>query len=181
MGNAEKPPSRKLLFPAFIATVVLGIILFWIDQNLRVPASSPLGIVSFELAKLPATAEFILAGWGDSGQNWALASLLLDFPFLVAYTALFVLLTAASRSDIKQLFLIGFLMAGFCDFIENLLLLFILQSAVLPQLTTGAYYFASLKFMLLFAGWAFLATRLLLWSWEKLMHAAKPPPNSSQA
>ncbi len=145
---------------------MLGMTLFWIDQFLITP-EAPLGIVSFELAKHIPQTNSILESWSVEGRHWAILSLVLDFPFLLAYSALFTLLTLKSKSDLKQLFTVGFVIAGFCDLVENLALSGILAGYVYPQLTAAAYYFASLKFLLLFTGWAFLGSQLLVWLWER--------------
>jgi hypothetical protein len=54
----------------------------WRISVAKLPSSIP-----FELAG-PGGSEAILERWGEGGRRWAVASLLLDFPFLVAYTAL---------------------------------------------------------------------------------------------
>ncbi|OZG74269.1 hypothetical protein BTA51_04435 [Hahella sp. CCB-MM4] len=167
MDDPDPTTSSRYLWIAAFATVMLGMTLFWIDQFLITP-DAPVGIVSFELAKHIPQTQNILESWGSEGRHWAAWSLVLDFPFLLAYSALFTLLTLKSRSDLRQLFTVGFVIAGFCDVVENLALTGILAGYVYPQLTAAAYYFASLKFLLLFTGWAFLGSQVLVWLWERV-------------
>lgn len=171
--ESEEPPSRLKISLSLIITLISGSILLWIDQFLKTPISQ-LGIVSFELAKTVESAEAIMFAWGIQGKFWAGWSLLLDFPFLVAYTTLFAALARSSKSDLKYLFTIGFLMAGMCDAVENLALIALLNGLIAPQLTAAAYYFASLKFMLLVAGWCFLLLQGLFYLWEKYHQTAHP-------
>lgn len=53
----------------------------------RMQASGGPGIIPFELAG-PTRSEAILHAWGNEGRRAARASLMLDFPFLLAYTTL---------------------------------------------------------------------------------------------
>ncbi len=168
------PTSSRNLWIAIVTTILLGACLLWIDQYLRTPLS-PLGIVSLELAKNIFRVSDILNSWGAQGHSWAIWSLALDFPFLLAYSYLFSVLANRTKSDIRQLFMVGFMIAGMCDFIENLALAGLLAGWVYPQLTAAAYYFSCLKFLLLFMGWAFLGSQASLWAWSKL----QPEPVAS--
>ncbi|WP_020406012.1 hypothetical protein [Hahella ganghwensis] len=173
MDDPDPTPSRRLWIAASL-TAILGAILFWIDQSLISPAS-PLGIISFELAKHVEQANLILESWNQDGQYLAIWSLVVDFPFILAYSTLFTLLTLKSKSDLRQLFAVGFMIAGFCDLVENLALSGILAGFVYPQLTAAAYYFASLKFLLLFSGWAFFLSQGVFKVWERIQSVPRTP------
>ena len=164
---------------ALVFTALLGGLLFWIDQFLKTPAS-PLGIISFELAKNVFRVSDIFQSWGAEGRAWAAWSLALDFPFLIAYSYAFSVLASKTKSDIRQLFVVGFLIAGMCDFIETSALTGMLAGGVYPQLAAAAYYFACLKFLLLFMGLAFLGSQVSLWAWAKIQQAA-PAATPSRA
>ncbi|WLQ13676.1 hypothetical protein O5O45_28515 [Hahella aquimaris] len=154
------PSQKNRIAFSLAATVLFGGLIFWIHPHLQNDVA-PWGFVSFELAKNPFRAELILNSWGREGQFWATWSLILDFPFLVAYTVLLCALSRGADSDLKHLFTVCFLIAGMCDAVENVALGFVLGGGLYPQLTAAAYYFASLKFLLLITGIGFLLTRLM--------------------
>ena len=86
---------RSGLIVAGIAALLLGGFLLAID-----PATEAEGnpsIVDFEFAWSEEGAEEILADWGDDGEDAARLSLWVDFIYLIAYGALFVLASLATR------------------------------------------------------------------------------------
>lgn len=85
------PPS--LIGPA-AATVGLLLPLAVLDRRMQVTGGT--GIIPFELAG-PERSTEIVRVWGAEGRRGARASLLLDFPFLVAYRPLNVRLTGRAR------------------------------------------------------------------------------------
>jgi hypothetical protein len=120
------------------------------------------GIIPFELAGTPERAERIMQRWGPVGQAAARRSLILDYPFLLAYAPLQALacdaagdalsrrhheLLAAAGAPLAWGQLAG---AGF-DAIENAALLGVLfgGDARLPALARAC---ATIKFALLGAG-----------------------------
>jgi hypothetical protein len=84
---------------ALIATAVLslgiGAHLLSLDQDME-DAGGP-GIVTFEFAWDQDGAEEILADWGEDGKDAARKSLWIDYAYLLAYGAFFVLATGATR------------------------------------------------------------------------------------
>ena len=91
---------RTALVVAGIASVVLGGFLLAID-----PAQEAEGnpsIVDFEFAWSEEGAEEIRADWGDDGEDAARLSLWVDFAYLAAYGALFVLASLATRDFAVQ-------------------------------------------------------------------------------
>jgi hypothetical protein len=123
------------------------------------------GIIPFELAGTPERAERIMQRWESSGQAAARRSLVLDYPFLVAYASLQALACNAAsdtlrRRDRKLLAAAGApvawgqLAAGGFDAIENAALLGVIAGgdARLPALARAC---ATAKFALLGAGWSY--------------------------
>src|SRR5215211_9058582 len=78
---------------AFALFIVLGII----DRTMSDTAGP--GIVGFELAGSEDRAHEILADWGSDGHDAALASLWIDFPYLLLYGAFYALAVAALRDS----------------------------------------------------------------------------------
>lgn len=145
------------------ATAGLLVPLAMLDR--RMQAAGGPGIIPFELAGAGRSRK-ILRAWGSEGRRAARASLLLDFPFLVAYTWLNVRLARrASRVHARgggsMLAAVGPAVAGLqvaagaCDAIENSALLGVVArkgDARLAQIARGA---ALLKFAGLGVGWLY--------------------------
>ncbi len=85
------PPSRASVLVALAATLGLAAALGVLGAPLTTEAAR-VGIVSFELAGTRATADAILASWGEEGRRTALLVQALDCPFPVAYGAFGALL-----------------------------------------------------------------------------------------
>lgn len=123
----------------------------------RMEATGGPGIVPFEVAGNEARAQEILAQWGREGQSAARASLLLDYPFLIAYSCFYALAcTAMSEAMARRGFgwlsamggrlAWGGLAAGACDAVENAALLGVLGTGGNGSLAAIARWFAIAKF-----------------------------------
>ena len=157
--------SRGPAAPA-AATVGLFVPLAAIDRRLQ--ATGGPGIIPFELAGSTGS-DVILARWGEAGRPWAIASLVLDFPFLAAYTTLNLVLIerlrerAVTRGD---RFLASLarpvaalqIVAGASDAIENASLLVVVARRGDPDRAALARRAAVTKFAALGIGWAYAAT-----------------------
>jgi hypothetical protein len=77
------------------ATLVLLVVLAVIDQRLQ-DTGGP-GIIDFELAATEDRADEIKGEWGPDGRDRARLSLIVDYPYLVAYGAFLTLAVAATR------------------------------------------------------------------------------------
>lgn len=154
--------------PAAPAAATVGLLVPLAAIDRRLQASGGPGIIPFELAG-SAGSGAILERWGEAGRPWAVASLVLDFPFLAAYTTLNLALVerlrqhAVTRGD-------GFLawlawpvaalqiVAGLSDAIENASLLIVIARRGDPGTAALARRAALTKFAALGAGWAYAAT-----------------------
>ena len=165
MGGTE----HSSLAGPLAATVGLLLPLAALDRRMQ-RGGGP-GIIAFELAG-PEGGPAILARWGDDGQRAARASLVLDFPFLCAYTTLGVRLTARAgdvfaRSGPRVLAALApavqavQVAAGACDAIENSALLGVVGRGGDARLSTVAATAARTKFAGLIAGWVYGALALL--------------------
>jgi hypothetical protein len=128
------------------------------------------GIIPFELAGTPERAGRIMDAWGAEGRSAARLSLVLDFPFLVAYSGLHAnvceIASDALRergweraADLGTIARTSQIVAGACDAVENAALLGVLGGceSALPRVARS---FATAKFALLAVGWAYAAAGL---------------------
>jgi len=165
-GNVSVVSLRSLAGPV-AATVGLLVPLTELDRRLQ--ASGGTGIIRFELAG-PDRSVDILRKWGADGRRAARASLLLDFPFLVAYTTLGVRLTneagtvlsthsdrLASASRAVAAIQIA---AGICDAVENAALLGVVVRNGDARLASIGRSAAITKFAGLTIGWIYGAAAL---------------------
>ncbi|HJP36937.1 MAG TPA: hypothetical protein QF901_13230, partial [Gammaproteobacteria bacterium] len=74
---------RKLLLLGF-AFVVLTATLVYTGSPL-VTTTTPIGIVSFELAFNGPQARAVLGSWDGAAREAAMLNLIVDFPYLVVY------------------------------------------------------------------------------------------------
>lgn len=163
MSNRHR---RALAAPAG-ATAVLLVPLAALDRKMQRTGGK--GIIAFELAGSKRSRE-ILRAWGVEGRRAARRSLLLDYPFLIAYTTLNIRLTrraaeAAPRTRVLMQLgpLIASLqvLAGACDAIENAALLKIVSRGPDADLATLARNAARGKFAGLSIGWAYFTVAAL--------------------
>jgi len=150
------------------ATVGLFVPLAAIDRHLQ--ATGGPGIIPFELAG-SVGSDAILARWGEAGRPWAIASLVLDFPFLAAYTTLNLIVVerlrqrAASHGH-RLLALLARpvaalqIVAGASDAIENAALFVVVARRGDPDRAALARRAARTKVAALGVGWAYAATLL---------------------
>ena len=125
-----RPALPKSLKACLIATVLLLAALVLINQPLKT-GSAHQGIVSYQLAGSAEQALAIVQSWGEDGLQWAKISLWVDFLFIPIYCITLILLTQRCTRDrpgirerttarwIRTLFIV----AGFADITENVLLL----------------------------------------------------------
>jgi len=168
--------NRNSLTVPACATLGLLVPLAILDRRMIAAGSS--GIIRFELAGPDRGAE-ILRAWGVEGRRAATASLLLDFPFLVAYTTLSVRLTqragnllsttgARALADAAPMVMAVQVGAGVCDAFENTALLVVVARGGNRRMAELARRAARMKFAGLAAGWMYDAAGAWLWLGEGL-------------
>ena len=124
---------------------------------------SPSNIVQFEIAGTTTVASAIIMDWEPDGVAMARTSTYLDFIYIIFYSAAISLgcRVAARYSKNEVMAKLGFafailtLIAGGCDVIENIAMLKSLQ-AVTRTTVAVAYYFAIIKFTILFTALLFI-------------------------
>lgn len=160
-----------MLIVSAIITLFVFFALRVFDEPLR-NSVTPGGIVSFEFAKDIDTAKEMINSWDVNAKVNAALSLGIDYLFLVAYS-LFLSISiflVAKKFDTKYTLLwkIGSVMSilvlvtGLCDAIENYALIKLLlgsENTIFPKV---AYYFASIKFLLVGVGLLYILIGLIL-------------------
>jgi hypothetical protein len=132
------------------------------------------GIIPFELAGTPERARTMMDRWGPEGRSAARWALILDYPFLVAYTGLNAAAAGAASEALRgrgvpvlggarRAMEVASVAAGACDSVENAALLGVLRDPD-GRLPAVARAFARAKFALLRVVWLYaglgLAARL---------------------
>lgn len=158
MQKLKDTPSRSVTIGvtlvALAATVLLWLQFPPIENQLK---SAGYGITDYELAFTAGQADIMLRAWGTEGQETMRISLLLDFPFMLAYGLAFAGITLLiARVQTGQLAGLGLtltpaaVIAALLDVLENLMLLIMLDQTPVPALPPMvAGISASIKFLLL--------------------------------
>lgn len=165
---------RHLLILLGIATVVLNLVMVYLDQKMKF-AGGP-SILGFEFAGSEQQAAKVMAEWGTSGRHYARWSLWLDYAFMASYGSFFALAAVATRHFARaggrqRLAAVGAVapiaaVAAVCfDATENALLLLTLgghSGSFGPPVATvcASLKFALIAFAIAYVLWG-LAARLL--------------------
>ena len=166
-------PSDKrkpLFFAALAGTLILFAVFRVLDTPLRTSAA-PSGIVSFELAGSPATAESMIDSWDARARLFASLGLGLDYFFMPTYAlalSLGVLLAAGRHAGafakLGAWLGWGAFTAALFDAVENYGLIQSLLNAVRVPWPQVSAFCATVKFALLLIG---LGYALIGWLWPK--------------
>lgn len=172
-----KLSNKNILLVSGILTLILFFVLRVFDAPLHTE-EAPGGIVSFELAKTIDKTELILLSWDSNAKISAGLSLGIDFLFLISYSifiATSCLLVAYKYKDIKPIiYKIGITLAylqfvaALFDAIENVALIKLLlgsQNAIYPSI---AFYFATMKFLLIILAIVYILSSLIVLIFQKL-------------
>ncbi len=171
-SNPSVKVQKRILFALTFTTLFLLIIISYLDSPLKT-IEAPDGIVSFELAKSFENAQKIISSWNANAKSYAFKSLVVDYLFLVSYSLFFAfLIFKLSKSLLDKNFsrfarigiVLGWLqfLAAISDALENYFLLRQLlgsQNQMFPQF---AFYFALIKFTIIFLGIVYLITGAIL-------------------
>ena len=142
--------GRALWALGLASLVLLGVLMVFEE---RMKAAGGPGIIPFELAGNEQRAGEILARWGSEGRSAARASLILDYPFLVAYACFYALACTAlaealgrrgfgGLAGVGPRLAWGALAAGAFDAVENAALLGVLATGGDGTLAAAARLFA---------------------------------------
>ncbi|HEX6782307.1 MAG TPA: hypothetical protein VF125_09800 [Solirubrobacterales bacterium] len=154
------------------ATIVLNLVLAWIDKRLE--ATGGPGIIGLEFAGSLGRVHEIQAEWGEHGEYLARLSLWIDFGFMASYGAFFALACAAVRDfaadrGLRRLAAVGAVApacavaAALFDVAENSLWLLVLGGHLgepAPPIATAC---ACLKFLLIAVAIVYSLVGLVAW------------------
>lgn len=167
----EKLYNKQTLIVTGIITIIVFLALRTFDAPLR-NETTPGGIVTFEFAKDIETAENIINSWDENAKLNAGLSIGIDYLFLIAYSLFFSISIFLISNNFQNKFVllrkIGMaftfllLFAGLCDAIENYALIQLLLGSQNAMFPTIAYYFASIKFILIGFGLIYILIGLVL-------------------
>ena len=167
--------KRILIFSGFL-TIIIFISLRYFGNPL-ITNHAPSGIISFELAKDYDQSIAIISSWDLNAKVNAGLSLGIDFLFLVVYSIFFstacYLVAQKYINKINLLYRIGLLIAklqfvaALFDAIENIALIKLLLGSNNSIYPTIAYYFASIKFIIIAIGIIYIIIGLLTALFQK--------------
>ncbi|HEX2283327.1 MAG TPA: hypothetical protein VHI10_00650 [Mycobacterium sp.] len=132
-----------------VGALAVFVVLAVLDLRLQDRGS---GIIPFEIAFSESRAQEILAEWGDSGRDTALASLWIDYLFIAFYGTYLALLMPGRLAALP-------VAGAACDALENLFLLLTVGGRALDFAPVLAGVFAVGKFALLIATFGYLLAR----------------------
>lgn len=146
---------KKRLIYSCLFTVFFLLLMAYFDGFLT-NEICPYGIVSFQLAKDITVAKNIMNSWNNEATRFAYYSLWTDFLFMLCYGSFFAYsVLFLSKKVWKKSYGIALLMvkasfvAVFLDAIENIALLQLMTGNLNKFWSNIAYYFASIKFLIL--------------------------------
>jgi hypothetical protein len=151
--------------PLFWALLIWTLALFAIFRPLGAPlttSAAPAGIVSFELARIPANAQAMIASWDARAQLFAAFGLGFDYLFMPSYafTIALACLLAAGRhpglfTRVGARLGWGAFLAALFDAVENIGLLNSLLGNANSLWPGVSFWCASFKFGLILLGIAY--------------------------
>jgi hypothetical protein len=162
----QRELTKRLCWLSLVLMLATLGALIAIDLHLR-NATSPRGIVSFELCAYTGSCRAIVEAWGPVGQVWAGLSLGLDYLFMFLYAAtifLGLLLVVGHVPDRLKKITLGAAWvvwgAGLADALENYCLAQMLVNPAADGYGWPASIFATIKFVVLGVtlGWWLLMT-----------------------
>lgn len=165
-----KSREKKLTIALLILLVMLIGAMKFFDMPLTNEVV-PNGIISFELAKDIETSKKILNSWDIYARTSAGMSMGLDFLFLIVYASFIALLIHKLNESLWRhtviykigiLLIYGIFIAAFFDAIENVALIKLLLGDLDQYWSSIAFYFASMKFVLLILGILFIVLSLIM-------------------
>ncbi len=160
----SKKAEKRFTFFILLATVIAGCFMVYFDSYLKNETCKN-GIISFELVSNVEDSKTILNSWNLKSKISAGLSLGLDYLFLLLYPSLIALLIHKLNKklwSIHSFYQIGVIIifaqffTALFDAIENIGLIQLLLGNIDQFWTSLAYYFASIKFILILIGIAYI-------------------------
>jgi hypothetical protein len=173
--NITKNVEKKLSYTLFYLLLISITVMRYFDRFL-INETAEFGIVSFELSNTLERAQEILDSWSTLSRTYAGLSLGYDFLFLFIYTLFIAVLIHKLNQRLwlgKTFYKLGeiliwsmFLTAIF-DVIENVSLIKLLVGGRQQFWVSIAYYFAVVKFVLIFISILYIISNFFVLLFKK--------------
>lgn len=173
----SKKTEKRFTFFILFATIVVGFFMIYFDSFLKNDICKN-GIISFELVSNIEDSKTILESWDLKSKINAGLSLGLDYLFLLLYPSLIaVLIHKLNRKlwsnhsfyNIGVYIIFAQYFTALFDAIENVGLIQLLLGNINQFWTSLAYYFASIKFVLILIGIAYIVLNFCYFLIQKLI------------
>ncbi len=150
-------------------TLLVIVIIKIIDTHIKTDVCND--IAAFELARDFDTSQAMVNAWTDNAKLWVAFDLGFDYLFILLYVSFIIISTQKVITKIAQkstlwikigkILMYAQLVAGMFDALENYFLFKILLGAQNPAYPQYAFWFASIKFILVAFGLLYLLTSLI--------------------
>ena len=172
----SKLTYKQILIFSGILTIIIFFVLRYFGHPL-ITNNAPGGIISFELAKDINQSIAIISSWDLNAKVNAALSLGIDFLFLIVYSIFFAtacyLVAQKFPNKNNWMYKIGLFLAkmqfiaALFDAFENIALIKLLHGSNINIFSLIAYYFASIKFMIIAIGIIYIIIGLLTSLFQK--------------
>lgn len=181
MFNEYLKGNKRIATNQFFIRLTLSLIFFivvmgYLDSYL-ITEESPNGIVSFELAKDISKSRSIIDSWNETARIAAGISLGLDFLFLLVYSVFIALLISKLNDSlwkdhsfyiVSKILIIAIFIAAAFDAIENVALIKIMLGDSRDIWPLIAFYFASMKFIIILSCIIFISISSIILLFKKI-------------
>lgn len=167
--------EKRLIGVLFFVVIICIAVLNYLDQFL-INETCTGGIISFELAGDLETAGSYLNSWGEKGKIALSLGLGLDFLFPIAYVLLIGILihklnvklwSKSSFFSVGNGLIWAIFLAGTFDYIENIGLINLVLGNMEQIWVSVAFYFASIKFLIIFTSFLYILINFSLFLIKK--------------
>ena len=170
---------KKILLPLFlVGTVTMMVIMAQTSALLKTPAA-PMGIINLELANTIVKTNAILNSWAPTTTTDKIETAKIntynDFLFLFFYAGFLFLLCKTIAANIDGVFkkagrilATATLLAGFCDVLENIGILFSLNQLISPVVSFCTALFSVIKWGLVTIAILYAVFGLLVLAYRKI-------------
>ncbi len=174
-SKLKKSQEKKLTIWLIFLLILCIAILKYFDSFLINDVCTG-GIISFELAETLETAQAYLNSWDVTAKTAAGMSMGLDFLFPIIYTSFIGLLIHKLNVrnwkntpyfKVGNILIWSLFFAGICDYVENFGLIKLLLGSIEQFWVSLAYYFASVKFMIILVGIFYILVNFVIFLMKK--------------
>ena len=157
LNKMSKRTERKLTFSIAYFFFIASIVMLYLNKPLKNDIA-PNGIISFELAKTLERSQEILDSWTPFTKVFVGIGLGFDFLYAMIYSLFIAIIIHKINTYLwskkpfyryGELLIWSLLVAALLDTLENICLIKLLIGNTKQHWASMAYYFASIKFLLI--------------------------------